>query len=272
MHQPARRRVTQGVLAGGLGYLTLGSGAPLVVAPGLAPDHRPPLGVGRRVHLLQLRPLARARTVWWVNRRQGLRPGTSMTDLAADYADALRATFDAPVDVLGISTGGSVALQLALDSPELVRRVVVVASGCRLGFTGKREQRALAAEIRAGRSRAAAARVWGMGGSARASRTVLGAAGWLLGGAYFAVDQPGDVLGTLEAEDRFDVTARLGEIGLPVLVIGGDRDRIYDGGRVFVDTAEGIPGARLVVYPGKGHLGVLRSRRTVRDALAFLSA
>lgn len=129
--------VEQGTFGRGLAYVRLGSGPPLVVAPGMTANHRPPSGSDLKFELRQLRPLVRKRTVWWVNRRQGLAPDASMADIANDYAEVLRSTFDGPVDVMGISTGGSVALQLTADHPELVRRLVVAVSGCRLGTRGK---------------------------------------------------------------------------------------------------------------------------------------
>jgi acetyl esterase/lipase len=56
-----------------------------------------------------------------------------------------------------------------------------------------------------------------------------------------------------------------------VLVIGGERDLIYENGRVFTQTAAQIVGARLILYPGKGHLGVLGGKAMGRAALAFLA-
>jgi pimeloyl-ACP methyl ester carboxylesterase len=60
-----------------------------------------------------------------------------MADLANDYAGALDGMFQRPVDVLGISTGGSLALQLAADRPELVERLVVAGAACRLSEYGR---------------------------------------------------------------------------------------------------------------------------------------
>lgn len=50
-----------------------------------------------------------------ISRRVGIEPGTTMADLANDYTEALEDGFGGPVAVLGISTGGSLALQLAAD-------------------------------------------------------------------------------------------------------------------------------------------------------------
>jgi len=263
--------IETGTLGRGLAYARLGTGPPLVVAAGLTADHRPLQGSDLRFELKQLRPLAGQRTVWWVNRRQGLEPNVSMADIAGDYADVLRTTFEGPVDVMGISTGGSVALQLTVDHPELVRRLVLAASGCRLGTWGKASQRRLADHVRARRPRAAASQLFGMMAATPRTRSMLRVAGWVMGSAVWAIDEPDDLLATIAAEDRFDVTDRLGALQLPVLVIGGSRDQFYDSGQVFVRTADGIRGARLILYPGKGHLGTLSDKRLPRDVLAFLA-
>jgi pimeloyl-ACP methyl ester carboxylesterase len=84
-----------------------------------------PTGIQRWGQVRLLAPLARAFTLYRLGRRVGLGPGTTMGDLANDYAEALEDGFGRPVDVLGISTGGSLALQLAADRPGLVRRLVV---------------------------------------------------------------------------------------------------------------------------------------------------
>jgi pimeloyl-ACP methyl ester carboxylesterase len=261
----------EGTLGRGLAYVRFGSGQPLVVAAGLTPTHRPPSGSDLTFELRQLRPLAAKRVVWWVNRRQGLDPNASMADIADDYADALRSTFRGAVDVMGISTGGSVALQLTADHTELVRRLVLAASGSRLGTWGKASQLRVADHVRARKPRATAAEMAGMLAAKPWSRAALRGVGWLMGSAFWSITEPDDLLATIQAEDRFDLTDRLAQIRVPVLVVGGTRDQYYDSGRVFVRTADRIPGARLILYPGKGHIGTVSSRSLPRDVLAFLA-
>jgi pimeloyl-ACP methyl ester carboxylesterase len=57
----------------------------------------------------------------------------------------------------------------------------------------------------------------------------------------------------LEACRAHDVSGRLGEIGAPTLVIHGDADPLVPLANGLI-LAEGIPGARLIVYPGVGHI------------------
>src|SRR5690606_25338059 len=116
---------------------------------GLSPRHEIPTGWDRRLALWAARPLMSQFTVYWVNRKRGLRPGMSMSDIAGHLASAVEHDIGQPVFLHGTSTGGSVALQLAVDRPELVRRLVVVASAYRLGPHGRQLQAQMAETIRA---------------------------------------------------------------------------------------------------------------------------
>ncbi len=53
-----------------------------------------------------------------------------MAGLGDEHADALRTEFGEPVVVLGVSSGGSIALQLAADHPDVVRKLGVVLAVC----------------------------------------------------------------------------------------------------------------------------------------------
>ena len=107
----------------------------------------------RRTLGSSMRPWVRDRQVFCVNRRPGLQRGMTMAALGAEHAQALRDGFDEPVDVLGASTGGSIAQQLGAEHPDVVRRLVLVSTGCRLGPYAKLVQRQIAARVRAGATR-----------------------------------------------------------------------------------------------------------------------
>ena len=257
-----------GTWPGGMPFLAVGSGPPLLFLPGTTPNHDPPTGRDRRFQAQQLLPYAGSRQVWWVNRRPGLDPAATMADIAADYANAMLRRFDEPVDVIGESTGGSVALQLAADHPAVVKRLVIVSAAYRLGEEGRDTMLRVADDVLDGRPRAAGAELMRMAGAGGASRRLLAAVGWLLGKPYFA-HVTADLMTTIRAEDTFDLHTRLADIVAPTLVIGGDRDAFYSA-ELFRQTAEGIPRADLSLYPGRGHLGTALDPRFLPDVLSFL--
>lgn len=257
----------QGRLGARLAYFRVGAGRPLVYLPGLTTHHRQPQGMDRWFQVGQLKPFSRHREVWWVQRPEGLAPGTTMVDIARDYAAALRDRFDGPVDIVGSSTGGTVALQLAADHPEAVRRLVLLSSACRLGASGLESERNLAEHLRRGDTRKASAEMMSMLAASSLGQWLLAKLGWLLGPTLKG-EGLSDMLVTLDAENAFDLTPRLPAIATPTLVIGGGRDRYY-GPDVFRDTSSGLPNGRLVLYPDKGHAGT-SNRRTVDEVFRFL--
>lgn len=259
-------RMQVGHLTGGLPAVAVGSGSPLVVLSGLSAEHAPPSSSERWPPLHTFGPPFQRRfEVHVVSRRAGLPPGTTMADLAEHVAIAIRSDLPAPVRLVGISTGGSIALQTAIDHPDVVDRLVVLSSACRLSDAGRTAQRLLARHTLEGRHRAAWAALAPMLATGRVSRAVTTALLWSFG-PLSAPDDPGDMIATIDAEDTFDAEAELARIEAPTLVVGGARDGFYSP-ELFEATAAGIPDARLVLRPRGTHISVLRDRE-VRLALA----
>jgi pimeloyl-ACP methyl ester carboxylesterase len=249
-------------------FFTVGRGRPLLMLPGLSPNHRRPAGMALRMELSQAKAYAAARQVWWVQRPQDMQPGTTMATIARAYATAARQLFTEPVDVVGFSTGGSVALQLAADHPDVVRRLAVVSSASQLGHEGRETQSRVAALVRQGRRRQASALLMSLLGGSRGAQRALKVVGGALAPVFMAGDLD-DMVATIDAEDAFDATPRLPEIAAPTLVVGGARDRFY-GEAMFVETARGLADGRLLLHPDKGHAGTMSSPRTGEEALRFL--
>lgn len=231
-------------------------------------EHAPPPAFAVAMY----RFLARDRSVFVVLRRPGLPRGTTIADMAADQAAMIREAFGGPVDVIGTSTGGTIALQLAADHPDTVRRLVVHASAHELRAEGKRWQLELARLAQEGRWRKVWAQLMAImlperGAGRIVTRPLVWAFAPLL--ALGAPSDPGDLVATVEAEDRFSFRDRLTEIAAPTLVAAGERDPFYTPA-LFRETAAGIPGARLALYPGMGHPA--RGPRFERDVLGFLRA
>jgi pimeloyl-ACP methyl ester carboxylesterase len=272
-----RRTRTIGTL-GGLPFVVAGpAGAPpLVLLPGLSPEAAVPRGPIGWGELSLVDALARHRRVMWLTRRPGLAPGATMAEIAAEHADVLHEAFGRSVDVLGISTGGSVALQLAADHPAAVRRLVLVSAAARLGALGRAQQRTLAERVHAGDRRRAfaqlAADVATVPERAVAlARPPLAAAGWALGPLLWpAAGDMRELVATIAAEDAFDLRDRLGEVRAPTLVVAGGRDPFYDAG-AFEQTARGVLDGRLVRFARRGHLTVAADPRFVALVDGFLA-
>jgi pimeloyl-ACP methyl ester carboxylesterase len=260
------RDVREGTLHGGLPYLAVGAGPPLVVFSGLSAEHANPTGLARRFELQTLKPLARNFTVYAVNRKPGLPAGSTIAELAGHYAQAISHEFSDPVCIQGTSTGGSIAQQFAIDHPQLVRRLVLTATACRLSPHGREVQRRFAELTRQGRPRRAWAALGPTLAATAAGGRAFAAMMWLVGQR---VDDPSDMLVTVAAEDVFDACAELHRIIAPTLLVAGGRDRFYSP-ELFRDTANRIPNGRLSLYPDKGHAGVLTYKPAIRELVAFL--
>lgn len=259
-----RREATIGP---GLPSLVTGDGPPMLLLQGLSPEHTAPTGMDLMVMGSLVKALAEHVTVYFANRRPGLAEGTTMHDLAGDVAEAVE-QLGAPMPVMGVSTGGSIALQLAVDRPELVDRLVIASSACRLGEGGRAVQRRVAEHTRVGEHRAAWAALGGAIGGPPLLRRTAQALMWTMG-PVIAPEDPSDMLVTIAAEDEFGVCDQLDRVTARTMVVGSGRDGFYSP-ELFRRTAQGIRGARLGLHPNRGHAGELRDPKVRTAILEFL--
>jgi pimeloyl-ACP methyl ester carboxylesterase len=178
-------------------------------------------------------------------------PGqTSVQAMAGDMGLLLRQLDTAPAHVVGISMGGTVALQLALDQPDLVRRLVLVNTFARLrpqGLSGylyfplrMALMYTLGMETQA---RLVVQRIFPRPDQEELRRQLF---------QRIAHTDPRAYRATMWALTRFNVEDRLGEIRVPTLVVTGEEDTTVPPA-VQRRLAESIPGAQHVVIPGGGH-------------------
>jgi pimeloyl-ACP methyl ester carboxylesterase len=214
-------------------YEVHGTGTPLVLIGGLAND----LSESEAL----IHPLAAQRQVIAFDNRGAGRSDKpdqsySIEQMAGDAAGLLRELRIARADVLGISMGGRIALDLALAHPEQVNRLILVSTSARIQ-----------------------PRPWWFGLSKLLATSPL---------FQSKYPQPRYAfLRQLRASSAYDRTARLGEIHAPTLILHGRRDKIAPYA-LAQEMRAGIAGSRLVAFDG-GHLFFLfRERRRFLDTAA----
>ena len=223
-----------------------------MIFQGLLLENKPLGGISSLVFSRMYRFLGAEFTTYIVTRRAGLPDGYTLTDMSDDYAEMIEKDIGGAVDVIGTSTGGSIAQHFAADHPDLLGRLVLHSSAYILN------ERARASQMRMGllarqRDWVAVAREslqfvvppdrWFTGAGIRIGSLAL---------SLTAPKDPSDLIATVEAEDKHDFLDHLNEIRAPTLVVAGLDDPFYSE-ELFRITAEGIPDARLILYPGMGH-------------------
>lgn len=190
-------------------------------------------------------------TVYVLSRPRGLSDGTTIADMADEYARALDGPLGA-ADVLGISMGGFVGQQLSRRHPELVERLVLANSGCRMAESGLEIVRRF---LEYARDRDWARIRAELAEASFADYRTMSYPPFILSVGRFVLPTPADpddVRVSLEAIREFDLTDRLGEVGSPTLVFGGTADPYFPE-PILEETAAGIPDAELAAIPGAKH-------------------
>ncbi len=183
----------------------------------------------------KLPPDLPARAPWL----RGLRPGSSerftLADACADILMTAQLEGLERVALVGHSLGAMVALQCAIDQPEMVSHLVLVAGQARPPRSAMTLQRWALKLV-------PARRLANQGVSKDKLMEALGDAG------------------------RFDASGSLSQVACPTLVVCGSRDRVnLPASRLFEAQ---IPGARLEIVDGAGH-DVMREAPAAFNALLF---
>jgi pimeloyl-ACP methyl ester carboxylesterase len=269
----ARIKVREGTFTGGLPYLVVGSGEPLVYLSGFTLDHRNPRqGFERTLTLRTLTPLARAGfQVYFTNRWPNMAPGTTFAEVAERHAEAIREHFGKPVDVLGASSGGSLALQLIADRPDVVRKAVVACAAYTLGPLAKEMQLKLLHAISETGDYPAQGVLDALAAKLRSRwlRTLLTPVAYLVA-KRITIENPMDTIAMLRAEDAFDVRDRLDGIPTETLVICGAQDPFWTL-EMFAETACRLPRGKLIMYRDRGH-ALVTAPEFFSDVTTFLRA
>jgi pimeloyl-ACP methyl ester carboxylesterase len=190
--------------------------------------------------------------------RAGEEPAVAyrLADMAGDAVAVLDALGVERAHVMGVSMGGMIVQQLALDHPERILTLTSVMSTTGERDVGQATPEALAlltGPPATDRDSAIARHQLGLQTYGSPDHYDAEYAARVAGEAYDRCFNPAGVARQMIA---IQVSPPRGEslrsVRLPTLVLHGDQDRLVDisGGR---RTAEVIPGARFVVMEGMGH-------------------
>ena len=222
---------------------------------------------------------AQRRVIAFDNRGVGGSGGSvpqTVEEMGWDTIAFIRALGHKQVDLLGFSLGGGVAQMVALQAPELVRRMILAGTGPK-GGGGIEEVNKVAvlAYIKAALTWSDARNFLFFPRTPDGKRAARD---------YFAAlkertqdrDQPIS-LQARRAQLAAIKTAGLSEpddlsrITRPVLVANGDHDLMV-ASRLSADMARRLPNARLTIYPDSGHGGVFQHHQAfVSEVLDFLA-
>lgn len=250
-------------------WFEVGRGEPLILIHGLADDHRawrralPGLMLRHRVVLYDLRGHGGTSLG---------RPDGTLKQLGADLASLMDSIGVDSAHIAGFSLGGTVAMRVAIDHPERVHRLVLVATSSRVGRTAADWYRQRGdmverddPELRVTLDRDAAD-VYAESPSKLEEGLLIRRQSTSDPRGY------GNACAAMAALSSAPLDPELGRISAPTLVVASELDR-HCPPKAAEIIAAGIKGSRLEVIPGAGHPIPVEKPRELADAInAFLTS
>ncbi len=232
-------------------YFRFGQGEKtFVILPGLSVQSV--MGAAEAI-AAEYAPLTEEYTVYVFDRRKELPAVYTVADMAEDTAEAMQALGLSHVYLFGASQGGMMGLQLALDHPQLIRKMVLGSTSSHLlpqHYRILEKWVGLAkAGDREGLYLAFGEALYPPEVFAQVRETLLKAA------STVTEEELARFIVMAEGTRDFNVTDRLPEIQCPVLAIGVFEDAVLDADATM-EIAEKLdfrPDFRLYMYIGHGH-------------------
>ena len=232
-------------------FFRFGEGAqPLVILPGLS--IRSVMDSADAV-AHAYRSLEQRFTIYLFDRRRDLPPAYSVREMAEDTAEAFRALGLRDVCLFGASQGGMIALVIAIEHPELVRRMAL---GSTSAHVQPSQYRVLENWVRLAREKDRVGLYLAFGREIYPPAVFEQYREALTAAAQGVTDEDLQRFTILAEGTRdFNVVEELGRIRCPVLALGVYEDSVLDSDATM-EIAENLdhhPDFRLYLYTGYGH-------------------
>ncbi|NMC47575.1 MAG: alpha/beta hydrolase [Chloroflexi bacterium] len=265
-------KTTYGIFKNSIPYARVGSGKKTLLLFIGGPGNGIPRGLGFSVMISGLKSLLAEYTLYAVSRKSALQEGYTTRMMSDDYAELIRQEFDGHVElVVGISYGGMIAQHFAADHADLCDHLVIAMATHKATEEGVKIDLLYADLASQGKDRQAGvaiAKALYPSGMLRGWMSVMM---WLLGPSYIgrkSSTYSRDVLIEAKAEETMDTVKSLKRIKVPVLLLDGEKDGYFQAGSAQ-EMAAMIPGATLILYPGKGH-EISSEKRFGDDIMEFV--
>jgi len=192
-------------------------------------------------------------TIYVFERRNDMPSVYTVHDMAGDTIEAARALGLDSVSLFGASQGGMIAMEMAIEAPELVQRMIVGSTAARV----TNQQYALFEDlIRLARGRDTEGLYMAFGKAVYPRETFERSRGELLAAAKLVSNEDLDRFITMsEGMKGFDIVNDLGRIACPVMVTGSLDDGVFgpEPSRQIAEHIKGRTDCELVMYDGYGH-------------------
>jgi len=250
-------------------YISFGHGSKiLILIPGVGDGLMTVKGKAIPFAFLY-RKYAKDYTVYVFSRRNRLPKEYSTKDMAADQAEAMKILGIPKASIMGVSQGGMIAQHLAIDYPELVDKLVLVATLSTANETVRKVLNNWVAMAQDGNYKGIMVDTMKKSYSDRYVKhhrilfPLLGLVGKPASFERFLTQV--NSCSTHDAHDRLD------KILVPTLIVGGSNDKIVDSAS-FPKIAEKIKNSTLLIYEGLGHAVYDEAKDFNSKVMDFLSS
>jgi len=261
-----------GITINNIPYARTGQGKKSLLLLTGGPGNSIPMGMGFDMMLGSLKRFLSEYTIYMVSRRSSLPEGYTTKDMSDDIAELIQMQFAGHVEVIiGMSYGGTIAQHFAADHADLCDHLTIAMATHKITEAGKILDTRYAELLSQGKSREAAALIVQVLYPPGPIRWIMRGVVWLLGGALLGIPSPTfrqDVLVEIQAELNHNATESLKRIKIPILILIGGNDYYFEADSAK-EMAAMIPGARLKIYPGRGH-EIMGEKEFAQDVAKFI--